>query len=186
MLRGKTLIVVVLTVFFVGVGAVAAGAETQTVHHGTDTFADYIPCVTEFPSLDGFEITVTYNSVERFSDTGGDHGSFHQTGTASAVPVVLADEDGDGEPDFDEEIGSFAVAGPREGESFTGKFKIHGTFNATPSGTFTDTFTFSGHASGDEGTTVHWNDLGHFTADGDPGQDPDAIIRAAFEQANCH
>lgn len=167
--------------------AVGAGAETQNFHNETDTFGDYIPCVTEFPSLEGFEITITFNGVEHFNENkNGGHFTFTQTGTASAVPVLFADADADGEPDFDPETDSFVIAGPREGESFTAKFTIWGGGNFNRSGIVATTFTFSGHGSGDEGTAVKWNFVDHITSVGDPFDDPAAIIKVAFSKGRCH
>ena len=164
-----------------------AGAETRTIHNETTTFGDYVPCVSDFPSLEGFEITTTVNGVEHFNENkNGGHFTFTNTGTVSAVPVLFADADGDGEPDFDEETESFVIAGPREGESFTGKFTIWGGGNFNRSGIVASTFTFSGHATGDEGTEVNWNSVDHFTSVGDPFEDPTAIVKVAFNRFNCH
>jgi hypothetical protein len=171
---------------FVAVSAGGAAAETVTFHNETDTFADYVPCVSEFPSLEAFEITLTFNGVEHFNENNnGGHFTFTNTGTFSAVPVLLADADGDGEPDFDEETESFVIAGPREGESFTGKVTVWGGGNFNRSGIVASTFTFSGHGTGDEGTQVRWNSVDHITAVGDPFEDPAAIIKVAFSRFNC-
>ena len=171
-----------------GLSATAASAETVTFHHETATFGDYVPCVSEFPSLEGFEITTTFNGVEHFNENkNGGHFTFTNTGTVSATPVLFADTNpADGEPDFDEATESFVIAGPREGESFTGKFTIWGGGNITNSGIFASTFTFSGHGTGDEGTEVNWNSVDHVTSVGDPFEDPAAIIKVAFSRFNCH
>jgi hypothetical protein len=170
-----------------GASVTGASAETQTVHHETETFGDYIPCVSEFPSLEGYEITVTYNGIEHFNENDNSgHFTFTQTGTFSAVPVLFADEDGDGLPDFDEETESFVIAGPREGESFSGKFTIWGGGNFNRSGIVAFTFTFSGHGVGDQGTNLKWNEDDHVTSVGDPFEDPAAIIKVAFERLRCH
>ena len=182
----RVLAVAVAAAMFLGLGVIGAAAETETFS-GEMTFADYVPCVTEFPSLEAFEITITFNGVEHFNENkNGGHFTFTNTGTLSAVPVFLADEDGDGEPDFNEETESFDVAGPREGESFTGKFTIWGGGNFMSNGTAEETFTFSGRATGDEDTEVKWNSTDHGTVQGDGPEDPDAIIRVAFNRFRCH
>ena len=169
-----------------GVGATAASGETLTFHQETDTFGDYVPCVTEFPSLEGFEITITFNGVEHFTENAnGGHFTFTNTGTASAVPVLFADGNNDGEPDFDEETESFVIAGPREGESFSARFTVWGGGNFNRSGIVVFTFTFSGRVVGDEGTTVRWNSVDHVTSVGDPFEDPSAIVKVAFSRFNC-
>jgi hypothetical protein len=168
-----------------GVSATTASAETVTVQKGTDTFADYVPCVSEFPSLEGFELTLTFNSVEHFSENkNSGHFTFTNTGTFSAAPVLFADADGDGEPDFDEETEEFVIAGPREGESFSGKFTQWGGGNFNRSGIVDFTFTFSGRGTGDEGTPVKWNSVDHVTSVGDP-EDPASIIKSAFSRFTC-
>jgi len=174
-----------------GVGLAMNGAtvnaETITYHRFTETFGDYVPCVSEFGSLEGFEITTTVNGVEHFSENAnGGHFTFTNTGRVSAVPVMFADEDGDGEPDFDEETESFVIAGPREGESFTGRFTIWGGGNFNRSGIVATTFTFSGRVRGSEGTLVRWNNVDHTTSIGDPFEDPSAIIKVAFSREHCH
>jgi hypothetical protein len=171
----------------VGVSAGAVAAETETIHDETTTFGDYVPCVSESPSLEGFEITTTINGVEHFNENkNGRHFTFTNTGTLSAVPVLFADADGDGEPDFDEETESYVIAGPREGENFTGRFTIWGGGNFNRRGIVASTFTFSGSATGDEGTDVDWNSVDHTTSIGDPFEDPDAIVKVAFSKFNCH
>jgi hypothetical protein len=187
-MRGiKVFAVAAIGGLFLALSAVGAAAETQTIHGATETFADYVPCVTEFPSLDAFEITITFNAVEHFNENkNGVHFTFTSEGTFSAVPVFLADNNGDGEPDFDEATESFAIAGPREGESFTGKFTNWGGGNINRSGTASFTFTFSGHGTGDEGSSVKWNFNDHITSEGDPFEDPAAIIKVAFSNVRCH
>ena len=177
----------VAAVLAFGISAVAASAETVTFHKEIDTFGDYVPCVSDFPSLEGFELTTIVNGVEHSTENkNGAHFTFTNTGTVSAVPVLFADADGDGEPDFDEDTEEFIIAGPREGESFTGKFTIWGGGNINKSGIFASTFTFSGHATGDEGTEVNWSSVDHVTSVGDPFEDPDAIVKVAFSRFNCH
>ena len=184
---GRGVVVALVAAAFVGVSAGDVAAETETVHNETTTFGDYVPCVSEFPSLEGFEITTTINGVEHFNENkNGAHFTFTNTGTVSAVPVLFADADGDGEPDFDEETESFVIAGPREGESFTGRFTIWGGGNFNLSGIAASTFTFSGSATGDEGTEVNWSSVDHATSVGDPFEDPAAIIKVAFSKFNCH
>ena len=54
------------------------------------------------------------------------------------------------------------------------------------SGIATNTFTFSGNATGDEGTIVQWNSVDHVTSVGDPFEDPAAIVKVAFSRFHCH
>ena len=185
--RARQLLAGVLAAVLVfGLSATAASAETVTFHKDVATFGDYVPCVSEFPSLEGFELTTTVNGVEHFNgNKKSGHFTFTNTGTFSAEPVFFADADADGEPDFDEETESFVIAGPREGESFSGKFTIWGGGNFNNSGIVTNTFTFSGHGSGDEGTKVNWSSVDHVTSVGDPFEDPTAIIKVAFSRFNC-
>ena len=169
-----------------GVSATTASGETVTFHQETETFGDYAPCMSEFPSLEGFEITITFNGVEHFvENANGGHFTFTNTGTFSAVPVLFADANDDGEPDFDEVSESFVIAGPREGESFSGKFTVWGGGNFNRSGIVAFTFTFSGHGTGDEGTRLRWNSVDHVTSVGDPFEDPSAIVKVAFSRFNC-
>jgi hypothetical protein len=102
MRASRSLLAAVLVGCLVLATATVASAETETSHRVTATFGDYVPCASEFPSLEGFEITTTVNGVEHFNENkNGGHFTFTNTGTFSAVPVLFADEDGDGEPDFD-------------------------------------------------------------------------------------
>jgi hypothetical protein len=183
---GKCVVVGIVATAVAGVTAGSAAAETDTFHE-TTTFGDYIPCVSDFPSLEGFELTTTVNGVEHFNgNKNGGHFTFTTTGTVSGVPVLFADEDGNGEPDFDEETESYVIAGPREGESFTGRFTIWGGGNFNRSGIQASTFTFSGSATGDQGTAVQWNSVDHITSVGDPFEDPTAIVKSEFSRSNCH
>ena len=169
-----------------GLSATAASAETVTFHQETTTFGDYVPCVSESTPLEGYEITAIANGVEHFNENkNGGHFTFTNTAKFSAVPVLFADADGDGEPDFDEATESFVVAGPREGESFSGKFTVWGGGNFNKSGIVATTFTFSGHGTGDEGTEVNWSSVDHITSVGDPFEDPAAIVKVAFSRFNC-
>lgn len=157
-----------------------ASNETVTEHNGTETFGDYVPCAPA-SGLDGWEITLVYNGVEHFTENGnGGHGTFTEAGTFSAQPVVFADVDpADGQPDFDEATESFVIAGPRSGESFTGRFTIWGGFNEQANGTQNGTFTFRGKGTGSEGAPVQWNGVFHGTA-------TDGIERVAFDRFRCH
>jgi hypothetical protein len=187
MRASRSLFAAVLIGCLVLATATVASAETETSHRVIATFGDYVPCASEFPSLEGFEITTTTNGVEHFNgNKNGGHFTFTTTGTFSAVPVLFADEDGDGEPDFDEETESFVIAGPREGENFSGKFTVWGGGNFNRSGIVASTFTFSGHGTGDEGSQVQWNSVDHMTSVGDPFEDPAAIVKVAFSRFNCH
>ena len=176
--------VLVSTLGLLLAGTAPAQAETLTFHGETETIAEYLPCVSEFPSLEGFEITLTFNRVEHFSENkNGGHFTSTDAGTFAAVPVLFADEDGDGLPDFDEATESFVIAGPRDGESFTGRYTLHAGGNFQD-GQSTFTFTFSGRGEGDDGTSVRWNSVEHITADGDPF-DPAITPKVAFSRFNC-
>jgi hypothetical protein len=166
-------------------GAAPANNETTTEHNGTETFGDYVPCAPA-SGLDGWEITVTYNSVEHFTENGqGDHFTFTEAGTFSAAPVVFADVNpADGQPDVDPATESFVVAGPRTGESFGGRFTIWGGGNVRPDGVWEFTFTFRGKGAGDAGTPVQWNSVSHVTSQGDP-EDPGSLVRVAFDRFRC-
>src|SRR3546814_6414058 len=53
----------------------------RSFHNETDTFVDWVPCVSEFPSLESFEITLTFNGVEHFNENkNGGHFTFTNTG----------------------------------------------------------------------------------------------------------
>lgn len=177
----------VAVTLFLALGAVGARAETESFRGITVTFVHDLPCMSDLSSLEGHEMTLTFNGVVHENENrNGAHFTFTNTGTMSAVPVVYADGDGDGEPDVDEETGGFVAAGPREGESFTGKFTIWGGGNITRSGVMTFTYTEDGRATGDEGTSVKWHFNDHATAEGDPFEDPDAIVKVAFGKSRCH
>jgi hypothetical protein len=176
---------------FMSLGMVAAGAAAQTERHEFEesfTFAEYHPCLTdpdEAP-LEGFEITVDLSGVDHHThNKNGDHFTYRVSGTFVAVPVFFADADEDGQPEHEGEAG-FAVAGPREGESFTGTFTDHGNGNINQNGSHTHNFNFRGQATGDEGTTFTWHDHGHITATGDPFEDPFAIIKNEFFKSRCN
>ena len=186
-MRVATIVAGIGAAAVVAVSAGSVAAETETFHDLTETFGDYVPCVSESPSLEAFELTTTINGVEHFNENkNGGHFTFTTTGSFSAVPVLLADADGDGEPDFDEETEEFVIAGPRDGESFSGRFTIWGGGNVNRSGILANTFTFSGRGSGDDGTAVKWNSVDHITSVGDPFEDPTAIVKVAFSRINCH
>lgn len=187
--RSLRMVTVGVTVtLLVALGAVGARAETESFQDVTVTFVHYLQCVSDFPSLEGHEMTLTFNGVfHETENKNSTHFTFTNTGTLSAVPVLLADDDADGEPDVDEEDpASFVVAGPREGESFTGKFAIWGDGNINRSGVATFTYTEDGRATGDEGTSVKWHFNDHATSEGDLFEDPDAIVKVAFMNSRCH
>ncbi|MGH8514484.1 MAG: hypothetical protein ACREV8_11210 [Gammaproteobacteria bacterium] len=172
-----------------GIVGAGAAAETETTRfEGSDTFADYVPCVSEFPSLEGFEITIEFEGVSHSTETENGHRfSERVSGTFSAVPVLLADEDENGEPDFDEATGSFVIAGPRDGESFTGTFADSGSGNFNKDDhTVTLRHTFKVRGIGDEGTDVNHHENAHITSLGGCPCDPSAIVRVDFIKAKCH
>lgn len=163
-----------------GAGASPASSETTTEHNGTETFGDYVPCA-PVSGLDGWEITLVYNGVEHTTENGsGLHATFTTAGTFSASPVVFADVNpADGEPDVDPTTDSLVIAGPRSGESFSGRFTIWGGFNDQANGTSNGTFTFRGKGQGDQGTAVQWNEVFHAT-------ERDSVERVAFDRFRCH
>lgn len=186
--RSLRMVTVGVTVMLiVALGAVGVRAETESFQDITVTFVHYATCVSDFPSLEGHEMTLTFSGVFHENENrNGAHFTFTNTGTLSAVPVFYSDNDGDDEPDVDEGTGGFVVAGPREGESFTGKFAIRGGGSMNRSGVTTFTYTDDGRATGDEGTSVQWHFNDHATAEGDPFEDPDAIVKVAFQKSRCY
>jgi hypothetical protein len=169
-----------------GVGMPSAGAaspSTTTEHHATDVFADLRPCDTTTGIY--YRITTTYNSVEHESFTGPDSGqfTFTQTGTFTAVPTeVLRDANGD--PVLNENGDAIPVGDPLPGETFTGKFTVWGGGSFSSHGSVF-TFTFNVRGVGSEGTTFSEHDVNHITAGpGDP-EDPNTLVRVAFNHDNC-
>lgn len=131
--------------------ATGATPTTTTTHGVTETFHDEVPCV-------GFgDITIVYNSVEHQTVTprGGEHDTFTQTGTFSAVLDA--------------------------GGTATGKFTIWGNFNTANGVTGNSTFTFNGHVSTGIGAGTNWHDNAHFTGSLDEAIDP--IV--AFDRFRC-
>ena len=185
--RFATLAIGVAVFMSVGVAGAFAQAETRTDHfEDSVTFADYVPCVSAFPSLEAFLLDLEVQGV--IHDTETENGShFHErvTGTFSAVPVLLADEDEDGRPDEGPE--GFIVAGPREGESFTGTFSDSGSGNFNQDNhTVAFRHIFKVRGIGDEGTEINHHENSHITAHGgDPFEDPSAIVKVIFMKARC-
>ena len=126
---------------FTGTAAMAAAAGPVTTvvheHQGTDTFVDVGP---ECGSTELFEITVTYNSVEKqtlFAD-GREHDTFTQTGTFEAVSLET-------------------------GRTATGHFTVWGGFNANGK-SVNGTFTFKINGAYDDGQRISVHSVDHFSA----------------------
>lgn len=128
------------------------GAQTQ--HNATDVFVDTVPCASD---TGYFEITLTYNSVERFTDS---RGHFTQTGTFSAAPVTPTE--------FIEEIHDDHThlivldSEPREGATYSGRVTSSGTMNSN-SNASTETFNFRIKGTSSDGERVVAHALFHQT-----------------------
>jgi hypothetical protein len=149
-------IAIILTVGLgVGLGVAPASAAppetTTTPQQGlVETFSDVAPTCDGSGAI--FEITTTSNLVEHetiFPD-GRVHATFTQTGTFVAVHPTLPD--------------------------FTGKFTTWGNFNFNGK-TANSTFTFTVHATGDDGSTFKHHETAHFNSR------PDGSVREFFR---CH
>jgi len=139
---------------------------TDTEHQGVDDFVDTLPCAGDY------ELHLVYNAIEHYtSNKNGFWETFTENGTfetgQQAINVVRDDE---GEV-VDYDLVDAAV-------HYTGHFTVWGNFNANPR-EWNSTFTFSGHGTGDDGSTVNWNSKAHINTTGD-------ITRHAFDTLNCH
>ena len=119
----------------------AAFAETNTVHHVTETTTETNPCT----GLSG-EFTVTYNGLEHFSTDANDgqHGTFTQTGTFT----------------FEQS----------DGITYTGHVTIWGGFNSN-SGTNVETSIIAFHGTGSDGSTIRANGVTHDASNPSSGID---------------
>jgi hypothetical protein len=155
--------------------ASASGAvhdpSSGSVHNQTETIVDSVPCAGDFI------IDLTYNAtVHDVENKNGDWSTFTQTGDFdAATPVTITARDADG---------NATAWVPRTGPTFTGHFTIWGGFNLNregqPQENANSTFTFSGHGTGSDGSTVAWHDVSHFNMSaGD-------ILRVAFDKFACH
>ncbi len=128
------------------------GAQTQ--QDATDTFFDTVPCASD---TGFFEITLDYNSTERFTD---ERGHFTQTGTFSAVPVTptaFAEEEHDGHTHI------YPIAAdPRPGDTYSGRFTISGTGNDNGNAT-TETFNFRINGTSSDGEEIGGHAIYHET-----------------------
>jgi hypothetical protein len=125
------------SLLFVGPAALAAGPVTTvtTAHGVTETFVDVGP---DCEGTGLYEITVTYNAVDKVSvfDDGGVHATFTQTGTFEAVSLT-------GDP------------------GGSGHFTVWGGFNQNQS-TVNGTFTFNVTGALDDGTRLSAHSVDHF------------------------
>ena len=113
--------------------AFAQPPVTETVHHKNlvDTFVDVLPSC--LPGAPLYTFTVTINSVEHsttFVD-GRIHGGVTQTGTFVAVPLA--------DPSL---------------PTYTGRFVVHNGFFIENGQNVNNTFTYSVHGTGSDGSTV--------------------------------
>ncbi len=143
----------------------AQGQGAQTTHRGTTTFIDTVPCASD----EGFfEISLRFNSVEKFSEQGG---HFTQTGQFTAVPVTPTE--------FEEHDGhQHPVAGePREGATYSGRFTISGTLRESER-VGVETFNFRARGASTSGDTINAYGLFHETvANGE--------VKASIERERC-
>jgi hypothetical protein len=145
----------------------ARGAQTQ--HQATDTFIDTVPCASD---TGFFEITLTYNSTERFTD---DRGHFRQTGTFSATPVEATEFE---EETHDDHTHLSPVASePREGQTYSGRFTVGGTMNNNRNAT-TETFTFRVNGMSSAGEKVQAHAVFHQTT-------VNGEVRSLIEKETC-
>jgi hypothetical protein len=131
----------------------AAGAVSETTIEKdfTETFTDIVPCVGD----DLFDITVTYNLVEH--ETIGPksaHFTFTQTGTFVAVPQDASLP------------------------TYTGRFTEWGGFNENAKNA-AGTFTFSLRGTADDGSTITFNAVEHFSVSA-------TGVENEFSFENCH
>ncbi len=162
---------------FVGGGGVAgAGAvhdpSSGSVHNQAETIVDAVPCAGDFV------IDLVYNATQHdVENKNGDWETFTQTGTFSALtPVTITARD----PDTGEATAWVLRTGP----TYTGHFTIWGNFNLNregqPQENTNSSFTFDGHGTGSDGSTVSWHENAHMNVS------PGDITRAAFDNFVCH
>jgi hypothetical protein len=162
---------------FVGGGGVAgAGAvhdpSSGSVHNQAETIVDAVPCAGDFV------IDLVYNATQHdVENKNGDWETFTQAGTFSALtPVTITGRDPD--------TGEATAWVPRTGPTYTGHFTIWGNFNLNregqPQENTNSSFTFDGHGTGSDGSTVSWHENAHMNVS------PGDITRAAFDNFVCH
>lgn len=128
-----------------------AHAETETEHNATESFAEVNPCTGEQGIL-----TITYNSVSHENSDAA--GGSHETDTSTGTFVFAQDN----------------------GVTFTGHFTMWDGENEKPKGAAVETFTFSAHGDGDDGSTLQFNANGHETTN------PDGTTTSEFDRLSCH
>ncbi len=162
---------------FVGGGGVAgAGAvhdpSSGSVHNQAETIVDAVPCAGDFV------IDLVYNATQHdVENKNGDWETFTQAGTFSALtPVTITARDPD--------TGEATAWVPRTGPTYTGHFTIWGNFNLNregqPQENTNSSFTFDGHGTGSDGSTVSWHENAHMNVS------PGDVTRAAFDNFVCH
>jgi hypothetical protein len=159
-----------------GGGGIAGAAAVHdpssgSVHNATETIVDAVPCAGDYI------IVLVYNATQHdVSNKNGDWSTFTQTGTFSALtPVTITARDADG---------AATAWEPRTGPTYTGHFTIWGNFNLNregqPQENWNSSFTFDGHGTGSDGSTVSWHENAHINVS------PGDITRAAFDNFVCH
>jgi hypothetical protein len=159
----------------VGGGIAGASAvhdpSSGSVHNQTETIVDAVPCAGDYI------IDLAYNATQHFVENkNGDWATFTQTGTFSALtPVTITARDSDG-------VATAWV--PRTGPTYTGHFTVWGNFNLNregqPQENTNSSFTFDGHGTGSDGSTVSWHENAHINVS------PGDITRAMFDNFVCH
>lgn len=141
----------------------------QTTQRGTEQFIDLLPCASD---TGFFDITLRYNSTERFSDS---RGHVTQTGTFVATPVTpteLVVEE------HDDHIHEIPVAGvQRDGATYSGRFTLNGTWNDNGRAA-TGTFNFVLHGTSSDGESVQARSLFHQTT-------VEGVTRSLLERETC-
>jgi hypothetical protein len=148
------------------VGAAAVhDPSSGSVHNLDETFVDSVPCIGDFVIH-----TVSNATQHDVSNKNGDWETFTQTGTFEtgdqAINVVRDGEDN---------VISYDLV-PAD-VHYSGHFTIWGNFNLNPK-EWNSTFTFSGHGTGTDGSSLQWNQLFHINMTGD-------ITRSVFDKSSC-
>jgi hypothetical protein len=112
------------------------GAQTETTrfHKVTDTFVDVVPCTGEQATF-----TVVQNGVVH--TTALANGTFHITGTMTGKFTAVTED----------------------GTTYTGRFTVWFGGNSNRNNE-ANTFTFTLHATAEDGTTIKAHQVGHFSS----------------------
>jgi len=167
--------------------------EAENERQAVDTFADSLPCQDD---LGYYAITTTYN--EQFHDTENANGFWitsTQTGTFTAHATEIV-TDGNGDPVLNDEGDFIPVTDPNTGEpvlrgggdleTFSGKFVVWFGASVNPNESV-ETFAFTIHGVGDQGSTIDGHENAHVVTDGagDP-EDPTTPLKLAFDKIRCN